>query len=525
MGHRQIHSRTIWALFTIFFGQPLPATDVFWPYPQASRNLTRSNPPSVENVSLVNPFGEIRDQGALGTCASHGWLAMLENQIYLERGITLDLSERYQIFTNYQTTKNIGSSSTVIAQYPNLVAQFGVMPETLYPYSVLNQNEARFDPDGAQGLSHDPSNQTVEHAIAQTQADEQRATILQQDHFLGRLPDTGAFPIALPLQVKRISQPRLVPMVLDLRNSRQQRTVPCFSQSAETPQLRVTPKEFLQLCFDHQPEEYFTCTSGPNFAASTIRIPGGPSGLRQFCENPATYARQVARAFLERARLSLAILIDELKHGRTVEIGLASPDGGSASHRALWSSNDESNAGHAVIAEGYISRDELRDLAEQKRGMLASGMFDRLAHTFDQNLFQEGKISVDEVFQIPGNQATPEELRSLRLSSRFGKMVLEEGGIILFRNSWGPISIGSNGYQALTYKYLEANSFLILGRRLPINSDDPLALPTYPRDAAPGCPQTVLPVKGDWFQTQQDESRALQKIQPILENHCRARGL
>ena len=46
---------------------------IYFPYPTQSRNLERDGALETKNVSLTNPNGDVRNQGAIGSCASHGW--------------------------------------------------------------------------------------------------------------------------------------------------------------------------------------------------------------------------------------------------------------------------------------------------------------------------------------------------------------------------------------------------------------------------------------------------------------------
>jgi hypothetical protein len=84
-------------------------------------------------------------------------LGLIENQLFNERGISPDLSERYMVYSNFFQTGTLGGQPEVIKRFPELVTNLGLLTEDVYPYSEVNANAHRFDQDAAQGLETDHS--------------------------------------------------------------------------------------------------------------------------------------------------------------------------------------------------------------------------------------------------------------------------------------------------------------------------------------------------------------------------------
>lgn len=187
------------------------STAAYAPYPAALRPMQVHEPLAPQNVAL--PFGDVvRDQGPIASCASHGFLALVENQLFLSRGIAVDLSERYQLFANFLETGNMGNRPDVIARYAEIVARLGVMPEEAYPYAAIAANAVRFEADAAQGLQTDANAVTVDRAIAGTkEATKARVDVLVRPEYLGALP-AGTHPVTIPVKAKLLPN-ALVPEV------------------------------------------------------------------------------------------------------------------------------------------------------------------------------------------------------------------------------------------------------------------------------------------------------------------------
>lgn len=62
----------------------------------------------------------------------------------------------------------------------------------------------------------------------------------------------------------------------------------------------------------------------------------------------------------------------------------------------------------------------------------------------------------------------PEQISSVRAESMFGARVLAEGGMVLFRNSWGSelgeVEIGVDGFQSMTFTYFLSRLMLVEAR-------------------------------------------------------------
>jgi hypothetical protein len=74
----------------------------FSPYPTEIRaGMKRLDPFDPQNASVGDFATKVRDQGSIGSCASFGFLGLLENQLFNDRGISPDLSERFMLFSNF----------------------------------------------------------------------------------------------------------------------------------------------------------------------------------------------------------------------------------------------------------------------------------------------------------------------------------------------------------------------------------------------------------------------------------------
>src|SRR5262245_39269067 len=89
------------------------ASDPYAPYSDTIRDIRVMGRLDPQNVAFANFAAQARDQGKLASCASHGFIGMLENQLWMEKGVTVDLSERYQLYSNYLDTKTMGGMPSV----------------------------------------------------------------------------------------------------------------------------------------------------------------------------------------------------------------------------------------------------------------------------------------------------------------------------------------------------------------------------------------------------------------------------
>src|SRR5687768_8741157 len=84
------------------------------PYPHEMRDIRTLGQLDPLNTSIANFGSAARDQGKIASCASHGFLGLIENQLWNDRGVNVDLSERYQLYSNFMHTGNLGSDPKVI---------------------------------------------------------------------------------------------------------------------------------------------------------------------------------------------------------------------------------------------------------------------------------------------------------------------------------------------------------------------------------------------------------------------------
>ncbi len=425
------------------------------PYPDAVRPMQVQEPLLPQNVTLS--FGDIvRDQGPIASCASHGFLALVENQLFLKRGVAIDLSERYQLFANFLETGNMGNQPAVIARYASVVERLGVLPEESYPYAAIAPNAVRFEADAAQGLHTDANAVTIDKAIEGTKdATKARADILTRAEYLGVLP-SGKYPVTIPVKAKLLPN-ALVPSV-----EYGGKIAACFSadgaaSAAADRRLALTPREFAQFCLGITPKPYFTCqapsieqTANAVEAEAPAPAPGDCAGTRALVD-------KIGAADADAKDRFLALTMSLLDRGQAVVVGVSSP--AQAGHAALWPDVLPLGAGHAVLALGYLTAEELADVREHGRGMLGNGTFDRIASKI------EPEYAAKLAAGLPND---PTALYDLRLASKLGKFTASEGGLLFFRNSWGEklgdVEIGANGYQSMTFTYF-AKSFMLMQSR------------------------------------------------------------
>lgn len=463
-------------------------TSPFEPYPEEVRPGMKRLDPFDPQSALVADFGsQARDQGAIASCASFGFLGLIENQMFNARGISPDLSERFMIFSNFFQTGSLGGEPQIIPRFPELVANLGLMTEEVYPYAEINDNAHRFDQDAAQGLQTDDTIETVDSAIEGTQNYSQaRAAVLQRPEFLGALPK-GPYPITLPAKA-RLQPGARVPEI-----EFEGKLYSCFAEGGPesvppSKRLAVTPREFVKMCFDLDPKWYFSCEFNLGATAQQLEA---ELKIEDECESVSQVIDRLAVSMLERNRASLKLTLALLDQGDAVFMALNVP-APPANLLAVWSTRRfQQGGGHAVLAVGYVTYDELADPAEQNRGFLKDGIFDKLAAAVEP--------AYAEKLQ-QGLPSDPVALRDVRVSSVLGERLKTEGGLVLFRNSWGTSiqghPVGVDGHQAMTFDFFLKNGMMILGRtqkRLPGVAWQPEAGPVY-------CPSTIaLPHGGAWL--------------------------
>lgn len=407
--------------------------------------------PLTPSGTVVGDFGSaVRDQGHIASCASFSFLGLIENQMFNERGISPDLSERFMIYSNFLQTGTLGGSVETISQFPQLTSNIGLMNEELYPYSAVEKNYVRFDADAAQGLATDTSQVLLGDAIKDTDAMSQaRSAIIEKSEYVGALP-AGPYPVRLPL--KATLQPNAKVREVEFEGKFYQ----CFASDPEAKaRLAVTPKEALKMCFDVNPAEYFSCSFDAEKKFGELDATMQSSGDK--CTDVKAAADAVAKAHYESYRHNLQIMLGLLEAGDAVMIGVRAP---TAMINPVWTSRLDLGSGHAVVVVGYLSYEDLGKVSEQSRGILGNGMFDKLISIVDPSY--PAKIAA---------ATTDEAKMQVRLNSGLGARMKDEGGLLLFRNSWGTKApgsdtpIGVDGHQAMTFDYFVRSSMTMLGRR------------------------------------------------------------
>lgn len=466
-------------------------TGAYSPYPTEMRDIRVLAPFNPQNTSIANFGSDARNQGKIASCASFGFIAMLENQLFIDKGITVDLSERFQLYANYLDTKTLGGQPKVIATFPEIASRYGMLTEAAYGYDGVNKNAHRFQQDHAQGLGTDANAQTIDLAIeGATERTKQLGAILERDEFIGKLP-AGPYPIELPIQAE------LAPGSSNVELEFDGKLYDCFAKDpASVPadkKLRVTPRELAHKCLGVEPKQYVTCQA-PGLLEEVEA--GAANAEGDDCAKLARGIDHVAKAYATRGVEWLELTMRLLDRGQAVTFGVDSPAG--QGPQAVWRARGfEPGGGHAVLALGYVTYEELQKPDEQHRGMLGAGIFDRLAGAMEP----EYQAKVDA-----GLPSDPAALRDARVASKVGQLLKEEGGLVLFRNSWGKsvgdIAIGIDGYQSMTFDFFLRAAMLVQAR-----SNEAVAGVAWQRDAGPAYCPTITTTRSDAWLAQDHAAR------------------
>ncbi len=427
----------------------------FTAYDDAPRWCSETSGPCLAALGELSPLnvdfssGDARDQGTIASCASHSFVGMLETQLATERGVLVDLSERYQLYSNFMATGNMGTDPDVIAIFPEIVEAFGVMPEVSYPYEPVLANAHRFSQDLAQGLEDEGGN-TIDEEVANTAPySRDRFEVLTAADALGSLPDVGAHPVVLPVRAELL-EGALVPEIEVRFEDGTAAILPCFTEGEPELVFDVTPKEFLDACFDHEPADFYACQGVP---PELVEREDDCSTIVGFVDGWETT--------LQERMDDLATVLRSLGSQQAVVVGVDTPLLLENKASALWHTSTYRGSGHAVTAVGYVTAEEVSDPDEQFVGLLRTpSMFDAFAERMEPSYAERiGKALASE---------DPEWVASVRAESMFGARVLAEGGMILFRNSWGAelgeVEIGVEGFQSMTFTYFLSRLMLVEAR-------------------------------------------------------------
>jgi hypothetical protein len=257
--------------------------------------------------------------------------------------------------------------------------------------------------------------------------------------------------------------------------------VSCFSEHPESePRLDVTPREALAMCFDLDPTQYFQCNFDQSAAVQQANALA--TGDDQ-CAATTKAADFLAQAQLDANGKSLQMALALMDHGNAAMIAVTDP--ASPNHvQPVWSTkNFTIGSGHAVLAVGYVTADELQQPSEQTRGILGNGYFDKLAAMVEPAF----KSKLDA-----GMPTDATQLRDLRANSLLGQRMISEGGMILFRNSWST-QVGYQGHQGMSFDYFLKAGMLTEGR-----IDKHIPGITWSANA---CPAGTPGYGGTWLQT------------------------
>jgi len=381
-----------------------------------------------KNIELADWNNPIRNQGAIGSCQSFAFLGVVENQVFQQFGVSLDLSERYQLFTNFMEFSGMGAAPTQLSKFHLNFAKWGALPEEMYPYKFIEDNAAVFQVDSAQGLESQ-TEPALDQALKGVVDPLEKSKILQEARFFGPLPE-GKPSIVLPVKALQVNEARPQRFVAVAGADEE---VPCFSEQALNSGTALSPSEFAKHCLAYEEK---------NFSVHSIyEISHSFKTLKEVCSSADNRAIVSGLVLRQRQEILRSILMSSILK-RSSLIAMSVPDTLDGKKSVLWqSAGTTTHAGHAVVALGFLMKKDLLNLKSHFAGLLGSGLFDELAKTLDAN------------YKLPLSPVNEEELQRVRLDSKLGQAILTEQGIVVVRNSWGDIA-GKGGYQALTFDYL-----------------------------------------------------------------------
>lgn len=113
------------------------------PYPADLREMRVLQPIDPQNSTIDNG-SFVRDQSMIASCASFGFIGLIENRLSVERGVNVDLAERYTLYSNFMSSGTLGDMPEIIARFPSIADTYGLMGEASYPYAEILENAARF---------------------------------------------------------------------------------------------------------------------------------------------------------------------------------------------------------------------------------------------------------------------------------------------------------------------------------------------------------------------------------------------
>lgn len=207
----------------------------------------------LENQDLRNSLTP-ENQGYIGSCASFGFLGMIESYVNRNIGVQIDLSQRYQLLNLLKSNDAFWHLSEI--QF-NAVAIGGLMPEAQYPYSGIRENRnfmeglTRFLRDGVD-VSKSSDGQYLEKTMLEiskySKQSNERVKYLKRPELFGPLPgnDPKNF-IAIPALAKAIKNPLFVPKV---------EGTPCFSLDDKNSKKFISPHEFADTCLKYRREDF-----------------------------------------------------------------------------------------------------------------------------------------------------------------------------------------------------------------------------------------------------------------------------
>ncbi len=326
----------------------------------------------VENIDNSDPSMAAPDQESLGVCVSFGFTGQLENNLFLKRGVSVDLSERY--FLRSALIEK-GELYNVTMDRFDVFSNHGIVPESIYPYSGISSNKTLLDSNAQiksqKGLDKFVPSKSMEGTLARlaelgdnvnVRAD--RKKYLSGDSIFGKLPvpnpEHPKSHVQIPVDAIEILDKTRVPYY---------EGVPCFKLPAEinTAVRWMTPYQFAKSCVMFDLQDYSEPELADNglFHQKILKELEAKLDMQQVASIGA-YVRDHRTAVFSSAPL----------RGYQEDFDVIDPKRYKATPAA----------GHAILLTGYLSREDLAEVKNHKKGFLKDTRFEEVDLLYDLNL-------------------------------------------------------------------------------------------------------------------------------------------
>ena len=129
------------------------AANVFVEQP-LTENYVAEKVTAEKNVDLSHDFSVVKDQAQVGACSAFAVTAVMEYILKKNKSLASDFSERFVYYNVREQNGRLQEHGASVSEVINSVAQLGVCPETLCPYSAEHVNDRPSDEAYTAALKH-----------------------------------------------------------------------------------------------------------------------------------------------------------------------------------------------------------------------------------------------------------------------------------------------------------------------------------------------------------------------------------